>query len=183
VAIARAIALRPPLVIADEPIASLDVSVGAAILDLLAELQHETGASFLFISHDLAVVHAIAHRVAVMYQGQIVEDGPADQVLRHPVHPYTQLLLASIPARLDVRAAAPEIRPSGGRSAPGCRFQSRCPYAMPRCGPAVPELCSVDRAGLHRARCVLTSSEEPPAAWLDARALLGRPPAGWPAAR
>jgi oligopeptide/dipeptide ABC transporter ATP-binding protein len=174
VAIARAIALRPALVVADEPISSLDVSVGAQILDLLGELQRDTGVSFLFISHDLTVVHAIAHRVAVMYRGQIVEEGRADKVLRHPAHPYTQLLLASTPALLDTRAAATESRAPRSTEGTGCRFQARCPYAMTGCGSALPGLVAVDSDATHRARCLLPDGGPAVAAWVEARASLAR---------
>lgn len=139
VAIARAITMQPRLVIADEPLSSLDLSVQAQILDLMYRLQRETGVGYLFITHDLNVVRAIADRVAVMYLGRVVESGPAGEVLRDPRHPYTQALLD---ARLipDPREARGRVRPllagetpSAGDIPPGCRFHPRCPMAQEMC--------------------------------------------------
>lgn len=136
VAIGRALALRPPLVICDEPTAALDLSIRAQILNLLKDVQNEMGCSFLYISHDLMTVRFLADRVAVMYLGRIVEQGPTEQVFTDPRHPYTKALLDSAPT-LDKLMTLPEAIP-GELPDPrteftGCRFASRCPNVQPKC--------------------------------------------------
>lgn len=133
VGIARVIAAAPDVVIADEPVSALDVSIQAQILNLLMDIKRRMGLSMVFVSHDLSVVAHIADRVAVMYLGRIVEVGPAAQVFANPRHPYTQMLLASVPhplpsARNATTAARGEL-PSPINPPPGCHFQPRCPHA------------------------------------------------------
>jgi len=144
IGIARALALRPALIICDEPVSALDVSVQAQILNLLSDLQAEYGLSFLMISHDLGVVEHVAHRVAVMYLGRIVEIADKAQVFAAPGHPYTELLLRSAPVmdprqRRHFSAGADEIGPSGGAPG-GCAFHPRCPLATDLCRTTAPEL-------------------------------------------
>jgi peptide/nickel transport system ATP-binding protein len=141
VAIARALALRPPLVICDEPTAALDLSVQAQILNLLKDLQAETGSAFLYISHDLGTVRYLADRVAVMYMGRIVETGPAESVFRAPMHPYTAALLASAPSLESLGAlpaAVPGEVPDPRTIGAGCRYAGRCPRATDQCRSAEP---------------------------------------------
>lgn len=153
-AIARAIALRPPLVICDEPTAALDLSIQAQILNLLKDLKAETGCAFLYITHDLQTVRYLADRVAVMYMGQIVEIGPTEDVFSRPKHPYTQALLASSPSleRLGHIPDAPlgEIPEPTARIA-GCRFAGRCPFAQEDCLRPLP---GYDLPDGHRALCI-----------------------------
>ncbi|MBL8377468.1 MAG: ABC transporter ATP-binding protein [Burkholderiales bacterium] len=142
VAIARAIVARPDLVILDEPISSLDVSVRAQILNLLAELKAARGTAYLFIAHDLLAVASLADRIAVMYLGRIVEEGDAQAVSAAPLHPYTRLLFAS--AAMEDGAAASEGEPPSAYAPPsGCRFHPRCPLAQARCANEVPLLREV----------------------------------------
>jgi oligopeptide/dipeptide ABC transporter ATP-binding protein len=157
-AIARTLAVSPEVVIADEPVSALDVSIQAQVLNLLADLQQARSLAYVLISHDIAVVAYLSRRIAVMYLGAIVESGPARDILRHPQHPYTESLLAAVPAphpRLRSRAAR---RPTGEVAAlhgvpRGCRFAARCPISVPRCQTEPPELRELSSG--HFAACHL----------------------------
>ncbi|MCA9558825.1 MAG: ATP-binding cassette domain-containing protein, partial [Myxococcales bacterium] len=157
IGIARALALDPDVVVADEPVSALDVSVQAGIINLMMDLQAERGLSFLFVAHDLKVVELISHRVAVMYLGRVVELAPADALFADPRHPYTQALLAAAPVP-DPRRRAPATALSGElprrlSPPPGCAFHPRCPIAEARCRVERPPLES-DAAG-HATACHL----------------------------
>ena len=155
IGIARALALAPSVVIADEPVSALDVSIQAQILNLLIELQEEMSLAYLFIAHDLAVVRYIADRVAVMYLGKIVEFGDAEEITEEPRHPYTISLMASVPvADPDQPLAgggAPGDVPSPVNPPPGCPFHPRCPHRIDICSRSMPELVT-DRHG-HALAC------------------------------
>ncbi|HEU5190227.1 MAG TPA: oligopeptide/dipeptide ABC transporter ATP-binding protein [Methylomirabilota bacterium] len=146
IAIARSLALAPRLVVLDEPVSALDVSIRAQILNLLRDLQAQLGLSYLFIAHDLAAVAHMSHTIAVMYLGKIAESGEASALSRAPKHPYTQALFsAALPSHPDERRdeiILPGEVPSPLRPPAGCRFHPRCPHVMPRCSTEVPALKS-----------------------------------------
>ena len=179
IAIARAMMLEPRLIVADEPLSSLDVSIQAQVLELMLELRRRTGVGFVVISHDLGAMQAIAERTAVMYRGRIVEFGA--RVYERPAHPYTRLLLdarlACDPRRSRIRAAPSEraapLRPSAQTS--GCAFGDRCPYALARCAAVEPVLRPLadgtTQAACHRAEELadtLAAETRPPAVAVDA---------------
>ena len=152
--IGMALAAGPRLVIADEPTTALDVTVQKQILELLARLGRELGLALLFITHDLGVVAQVADRLAVMYAGRIVEEGPANEVLRAPRHPYTEGLLRAAPRlRREKLAPIPGVVPRLDALPPGCAFAPRCAYRRDECDVAVPDLRRA--SPLHRARCIL----------------------------
>ena len=146
VGIARALILRPELVICDEPISALDVSIQAQVVNLLRTFQEAQGLTYLFIAHDLSMVRYVSDDVGVMYLGQLVELCRADEIYAHPAHPYTQGLLSSVPipdpvaARLKDTVGLEGDLPSPIAPPSGCRFHTRCPYAMPMCAEAAPAL-------------------------------------------
>ena len=158
IGIARALSLEPEFVVCDEPVSALDVSVQAQIIRLLRTLQNRMGLTFLFISHDLTVVHHLSDRVAVMYVGKLVEYGPADNVYRRPRHPYSEALLAAIPRYRPAAAAQERVLlegdvPSPANPAPGCRFHPRCRYAEDICRRQDPPLVPTGGDGTHYAAC------------------------------
>jgi oligopeptide/dipeptide ABC transporter ATP-binding protein len=157
VVLARALVLTPRFLVADEPVSMLDVSVRAGILALMREVRDAMGLSAIYISHDLALVRYLCERTLVMYLGRIVEDGPTDEIVRRPLHPYSQALVAAVPvpdadqsrAPLPIKGNVPDARepPSG------CSFRDRCPRAMARCAEETPLLRTI--AGGHRVSCHL----------------------------
>jgi oligopeptide transport system ATP-binding protein len=157
IGIARALILRPKLLICDEPVSALDVSIQAQIVNLLMELQQEMGLSMLFISHDLSIVKQISHRVMVMYLGRCVEIAGRDSLYRHPRHPYTRALIESIPIPdPDIERATTGLAIRGDLPSPlyppsGCAFRTRCPLAVERCASETPEL--EEKATAHRVAC------------------------------
>jgi peptide/nickel transport system ATP-binding protein len=158
IGVARALALHPKLIVADEPVSALDVSIQAQVINLLADLQEQLGLTYVFVAHDLSVVRQVSDRIAVMYLGKVVEVGPAEELCAAPVHPYTEALLSAVPTpdpdaptrrrRIVLRGEVP----SATNPPSGCRFHTRCIYATERCATEEPPLVAQRPTG-HLAAC------------------------------
>jgi oligopeptide/dipeptide ABC transporter ATP-binding protein len=156
-AIARALSLQPALIVLDEPVSALDVSIRAQVMNLLKDLQDRLGIAYLLIAHDLATVRYLSHQVAVMYLGQIVEFADGEVLFTHPQHPYTQALItAALPGRMNQSSEIVLLNtdvPSPANPPSGCRFHTRCPFAMPRCVVEEPLMRETEPG--HRVACHL----------------------------
>ncbi len=157
IGIARALAVDPKFIVCDEPVSALDVSIQAQVINMFEDLQKQLGVAYLFIAHDLLVVRHISKNIAVMYLGHMVETAGADELMDHPIHPYTESLLSAVPipdpkiARQKKRIMLEGEIPSPLHMPSGCPFRTRCRYATPQCAEACPEL--TDRGGGHRVAC------------------------------
>jgi oligopeptide transport system ATP-binding protein len=181
IGIARALALRPKLIIADEPVSALDVSIQAQIINLLEDLQDEFKLTYIFVAHDLGVIRHVSDRIAVMYLGKIVELGPAEEVYSKPIHPYTLSLLSALPIP-DPKANAEREQivlegdiPSPANPPAACRFHTRCPYATEICSQEEPAL--VHYGNDHWAACHHPLHREHPEAVAETLPELKREPA------
>jgi oligopeptide/dipeptide ABC transporter ATP-binding protein len=164
IGIARALAVEPKLIIADEPVSALDVSVQAQIINLLEDIQKKTGVAFLFIAHDLAVVEHISDRILVMYLGKIVESGTSSDICRTPTHPYTKALLSAIPTvdpeTRQKRIILPGDVPSPLNPPSGCPFHPRCPMAEDKCKTETPSLDPVNGDSKHLSACFFADKDK-----------------------
>lgn len=161
IGIARAIILKPDIVICDEPVSALDVSIQAKIINLLKQLQEELNISYIFISHDLGVVKHIADRILVMYLGHVVEEGTSEDIFHHPSHPYTQTLLNAIPTigvEMNESSLIDGDLPSPSNPPKGCVFHTRCPFAKEECALKQPEV--KDLGNGHQYACILNAENE-----------------------
>jgi len=165
VCVARALALEPRVLIADEPTSALDLSTRAGILNLLLRLQQESGQAMILVSHDFATVQHLADRIAVMYLGRVVEEGPADRIVEAPLHPYTRALLSAVPVpdptvqRGRRRTVLHGDPPNPANPPTGCNFRTRCPIAVPECAQTDPALRAVEPG--HRVACVRVETKTP----------------------
>ncbi|MGB4358803.1 MAG: ABC transporter ATP-binding protein, partial [Rhodoferax sp.] len=164
IGIARALVSRPALVVCDEPVSALDVSIKAQILELLGELKAEFNLTYIFVSHDIAAVGHLADRIAVMYLGEIVEIGRTLDIINSPQHPYTQALLSAVPrlvpAKERTRTVLSGDLPSPLNPPSGCKFHTRCPVALPECSGQSPRLKPLHLQAMHSVACLRSDTRE-----------------------